>query len=407
MPSKSVKESVDYQAEESRESSTTELPLKSLILLGFDHGEEDRILQILGAVRSVATLRKLSEPSAIEIPSEDETPDLLILNVRQAKETSEELAFLDDICPHELPVLLVFDSLDTDSKQQALRLGFNHFIDRPFHDIDLIARVQAISNPRLRWSRTLASTPSDSITQDQIEHLMASRQDLLFCLARAGEHSNAESHLHLLRVGLYVGAISEQLGFDPNQVQLLEQAALLHDVGKIQIPDLILLKPSELTEKEYLHMMRHCEFGRDIIHSAMDSKWRTLGHYRTVAANRNSPDTTLLRIAAQIALCHHERWDGTGYPRGLAGEAIPIEARITAVADVFDALSSSRPYKSAFMPDACLKMMLQEKGKHFDPRIMNAFVSCRDRLWSIRQQVERSEGERSEGERHAAARTLN
>ncbi len=385
----------DDPPEEANESSASAIPLKSLMLLGFPPDEERRILAILGGLRSRAPLRRMADPSGTQARAEEDTPDLIILNVRDIDHASEGLTFLREEGPRDIPILLMFDGFDSETKQRAFNLGFHNFIDRPFQDVDLMARVRAISNTTTEFNEIRSRCSSDSSVQNQIDHLLASRQDLLFCLARAGEHPNAESHLHLLRVGLYAGAISEQLGFDPNQVELLEQAALLHDVGKIRIPDLILLKPSELTEEEYLHMMRHCEFGRDIIHSAMEPKWRILGHYRTTRDQEKYPDTTLLKVAGQIALCHHERWDGTGYPQGLAGEAIPIEARITAVADVFDALSSSRPYKSAFMPDACLEMIVDQKEKHFDPRIVDAFVSCRDRLWSIRQQVEHREAEAS------------
>jgi putative two-component system response regulator len=147
-------------------------------------------------------------------------------------------------------------------------------------------------------------------------------------------------------------------------------AALLHDVGKIGVPDSILLKPGPLDSAEREVIKRHCEIGGRIVEPGPDDTWMTVsGQHSTLPITASHP---LLDMAKTIALTHHEKWDGSGYPAGLAGEQIPIEGRIVAVADVFDALSSARPYKAPVPPERCLEIMFQERGRHFDPAVFDA-----------------------------------
>ena len=188
----------------------------------------------------------------------------------------------------------------------------------------------------------------------QLEHqvrvrtveLEESRLQIVHCLARAAEYRDDDTGRHVMRVGRFAGIIARELGLPPERCQMLQLASLLHDVGKIGIPDAILLKPGRLDPEEFRHMQRHCEFGRMIIQPLPEheSEARKLREVLGVSA-LSTIDSPLLSMAAEIAWTHHEKWDGTGYPRGLSGEQIPLEGRITAVADVFDAVSSKRPYK--------------------------------------------------------------
>jgi putative two-component system response regulator len=167
-------------------------------------------------------------------------------------------------------------------------------------------------------------------------------------------------------VGSYCEILARELGFDENAARMLGLAAQLHDVGKIGLPDSVLLKQGKLTPAEYDVVKRHCDIGLAIVRP-MDG------------ANSH----LLLDMAARIAHCHHERWDGTGYPRGLAGAAIPIEARITSVADVFDALSRSRPYKPAFPIERCMAMLEEGRNTQFDPAVLDAIVRRSDDVIEI------------------------
>ena len=186
-------------------------------------------------------------------------------------------------------------------------------------------------------------------------------------------------------VGKYAAVIAKQLGFGPNYCRQIELAAQLHDVGKIGIPDSILLNPGKLSREEFEIMKEHCRLGCEIM--------APLARAEMSGLNRNlhgQPVTgvasPMLALAANIARTHHEKWDGTGYPDGLQGEEIPIEGRITCVADVYDALCSERPYKPSFPREKCLEIMLSERGTRFDPRVLDVFFERLDMIDQIGQE---------------------
>ena len=179
-----------------------------------------------------------------------------------------------------------------------------------------------------------------------------------------------------MRVGRYAGVIGKSYGMDENEVGWLELAAQLHDVGKIAIPDSILYKPGKLTEEEFEIMKTHCLQAERIFGGGSGSN---------AIEACTSP---LLQMAAEIALTHHERWDGKGYPHQLAGHRIPLSGRITAVADVFDAVSSRRHYKSAFSLDECYRILEDGRGSHFDPEVLDAFFRVRDQIERILEELQ-------------------
>ena len=201
-------------------------------------------------------------------------------------------------------------------------------------------------------------------TQEQaIEELRASRQETVERLAKAIEMHDAETGRHVNQMASIAAFLGSQLGFDDDRVLLLRAAAPMHDVGKIATPDGILQKPGPLTTGEREEMQRHTTVGHQIL---ADS------------------DSELLSLAATIALTHHERWDGAGYPQGLAGEEIPLDGRITAVADVFDALLSDRCYRSALSVDDAVEVMKEGRGTHFDPQIVDALLGHLEEALSLR-----------------------
>lgn len=351
-----------------------------LLLAGLPSATSHQITRILGSRFVKYHVVRLTSLDGRNEVSVDLPPSLIVISAKLFATDPCGVADFQSEYPSS-PVLLLTNDRDDTLKERAFAFGINEFLSEPFSDIDFLARVTALLH-----RSTAVVTPNES-EPCQCAQLRESRQDLLLALARTGEYRNQDSVLHLLRVGRYVGVIAEHLGFDPHQVELLEQAALLHDVGKIGIPELILLKPSELTKHEYERIQTHCAIGRDLILSSLNPNLRVLGCFRGRDTDVTS-NSALITVAANIAYSHHERWDGAGYPEGLAGEAIPIEARITAIADVFDALSSARPYKSSFMPSKCMQLIEEECGKHFDPRVVEAFLQCKDKLWSIRQELE-------------------
>ncbi len=199
-------------------------------------------------------------------------------------------------------------------------------------------------------------------------------------LLRVADARDRETGHHSDRTGRIVAALAEELGFDEAAVQQLRRAALLHDIGKVAVPDEILHKPGPLTEDERAQMRRHVRVG-----------WQVL----------SGSDDPTLQLAAEIALAHHERWDGRGYPLGLVGEAIPVKARITAVADVFEALTSDRPYRGALSVEVARAVIVEGRGTHFDPRIVDAFVASA----TIGQIIGRDAAQPGASDPHALART--
>jgi putative two-component system response regulator len=186
-----------------------------------------------------------------------------------------------------------------------------------------------------------------------LDEIRETRLAIVQRLGRASEYKDNETGMHVIRMSHYSRIIARAAGFSEHEADDLLNAAPMHDVGKIGIPDSIIRKPGKLDADEWREMQRHAEIGAEII-----------GH----------DASSLLQMARRIALYHHEKWDGSGYPEGLKGEAIPIEARIVAIADVFDALTSVRPYKKAWTVDDAVNLIVSESGKHFDPTLVSVFV---------------------------------
>lgn len=309
-------------------------------------------------------------------------PDLILLDIQMPEVNGLDIlkAVRSDSELSQIPVLILTGSCDSDTKLVALRAGATDLLSKPVHSEELLARlgnvlkIKAYQDQLCRYSQEL-----EEAVQRRTAELELSRLDVIHCLARAAEFRDDDTGQHVLRVGRYARIIGNQLGFSRLQLDILEPAAQLHDVGKIGISDAILLKPGKLSEEEFEQMQRHCGFGKRITDPLSESESRVLRRHPEIGAQiMDSATSPILEMARQIALTHHERWDGSGYPLGLAGEDIPIEGRITAVADVFDALSSKRPYKPAFPLKKCFEMMESGRGTQFDPAILDAFFARRD-----------------------------
>ncbi len=187
--------------------------------------------------------------------------------------------------------------------------------------------------------------------------LVETQFELVRCLARAGEFRDNDTGSHILRVSIGCHMLAQAAGLPRKEVELIRYASMMHDIGKIGVSDRVLLKPAKLTPEEFEHMKSHCAVGVEI-----------LGDY----------EADVTRMARDIALTHHERWDGAGYPRGLKGEEIPVTGRITAIIDVYDALISTRPYKQAMSVEEALAMIREGSGHQFDPRLVEHFFAIQD-----------------------------
>ena len=308
-----------------------------------------------------------------------ESPDLLMLDIVMPGVDGLQLLaeIRKDPATQFLPVLILTATRDPQTKLLALDLGATDFLEKPVSVVDVLPRIRnALILKEYQDGLKADADALEALVQVRTAELMQSRRDVVECLARAGEYRDHETGNHVVRVGKFVQIIATQLGLPPEERDLMSQAALLHDVGKIGISDLVLLKPGRLAPEEFSLMKKHCEFGRDIIcpETPLDADMP--------AARRRSP---LLEMAARIAMTHHEWWDGTGYPSGLKGQEIPLEGRITAVADVFDALSSERPYKPPYDLERSVAILRHQRSTQFDPAVLDAFFAAFDQIVAIHE----------------------
>ena len=262
-------------------------------------------------------------------------------------------------------VILVTALGDAASRRRGLDLGGNDYVTKPVDLPELLLRVRNClefghTHRMLLQERDML----EERVQERTVRLRDSYRSVIRALARAADYKDNETGRHIMRIGETAALIAQGLGAPPTWVELLRLAAPMHDVGKIGIADQILLKPGKLTEDEYRAMQEHARIGNQIL--------------------SDSGRSSLLELAAEIALNHHEKWDGSGYPAGLQGEQIPLSARIVALCDVYDALRSERPYKPAWPVERAQALILEQSGKHFDPTVVEVMASLFDEIELVR-----------------------
>ncbi|AVY92644.1 putative two-component system response regulator [Microvirgula sp. AG722] len=276
-------------------------------------------------------------------------PDLILLDIMMPGMSGYEVCqtLKQSAATADIPVIFVTALAEAANEQHGFDLGAVDYITKPFSP--------AIVKVRVRNQLSLV----------QADVLRRTRLQIVQCLGMAAEYKDNETGLHVVRMSHYARVLALAAGYSPSAAEELLHAAPMHDVGKIGIPDAILQKPGKLTDAEWQIMRQHTVIGARII---------------------GEHDSGLLRMAAIIALNHHEKWDGSGYPQGLRGENIPHVARIVAIADVFDALTSVRPYKQAWPVEKALALIRDESGRHFDPELAALLPGCMDDILRIKQQ---------------------
>lgn len=305
------------------------------------------------------------------------TPDVVLLDIMMPEVSGLDLLRIMKATPQlaTIPVIVLTASADASVKTEALQLGANDFLSKPVEPGELVLRVRNVLTLKLHFDMVANySINLERQVQERTRELAESRRQVIYCLARAAEFRDNDTGRHVIRVGKYAGVIAREMGFNDAQVEALEMAAQLHDVGKIGIPDAILHKPGKLDPEEFDFMQKHTGFGKQIIECMATDEWSRLKEHTKIGSKLLDPKASpVMSMACRIALTHHEWWNGAGYPLGLAGEDIPVEGRITAVADVFDALSSKRPYKKPIPREQCFQMLEEKRGQHFDPTVLDAF----------------------------------
>lgn len=284
--------------------------------------------------------------------------------------------------------VVIVTGLDArDQKARAIELGASDLLTKPVSTAELQARLRnALQLKAYQDDLRARNAVLEEEVRRRTTEIAASRAEVVFRLAKAAELRDEETGLHVVRVGCYCRTIAQTLDLGAAFCDTIFLAGPLHDVGKIGIPDEILLKPGKLDPGEWTVMRRHTQIGAAILSrepGAFEALLSSSGGLRSLVEPR--PENPVLAMAADIAMAHHERWDGDGYPRGLAGNDIPLAARICAVADVYDALGSVRPYKPAYPEEQVLAIMADGRGSQFDPEVYDAFGDCLPELQTLRR----------------------
>jgi putative two-component system response regulator len=307
------------------------------------------------------------------------SPDVVLLDIRMPGVNGLDILRARKMYPSlkHVPVIVLTASTDPSTKRHALDLGASDFLTKPLDPNDLVPRVKNALIVKKHYDQKASQAAHlEELVRRRTAELVQSRQELILSLARAAEHRDNETGNHVLRVGRYARIIAQELHWPEPQIEILELAAQLHDVGKIGVPDSILFKPGRLEPQEYDVVKNHCAWGVKIIGPLRESDSQMYrSHTRLGESILHVRGSATLMMASRIAQTHHENWDGSGYPLGLAGEDIPIEGRITAIADVYDALSTRRPYKEAYPREQCFDIMEELRCKKFDPRLLDYFFS--------------------------------
>ncbi|HLJ57316.1 MAG TPA: HD domain-containing phosphohydrolase [Chthonomonadaceae bacterium] len=319
------------------------------VLIVDDEIANVRLLEIILRQAGFGCVCSTTDPRRVFDLYDEMRPDALLLDLMMPHLDGFEI--MAGVLAREpqdsyVPILIMTADPSLTVRQKALTHGAKDFLTKPFDETEVLLRLKNLLQVRLQHRILEAGV------RDRTRELEASQREMLQRLALAAEYRDDETGLHTRRVGSMAQRIAQQLGLHPSITGIIHEAATLHDIGKIAIPDAILLKRGNLTQEEYEVMRTHTVIGARILAGSV-SPW--------------------LQLAAEIALTHHERWDGEGYA-GLAGDNIPLSGRIVALADVYDALTHLRPYKPAWPADRAIAEVRSLSGSHFDPRIVSAFM---------------------------------
>ncbi len=296
-------------------------------------------------------------------------PDLLLLDLHMPRITGfDVMTLLRREYPDDyLPIIIISVDVNDSIHLRALSAGAKDFLNKPYDRAKVIMRCRNIAETNLLHTAVKDQNVNlAKIIRERTAELHQSRLDVIRRLGFASEYRDTDTGDHIVRMSRYCEALARTIGLSHEECELILATSPLHDVGKIAIPDSILLKPGALTSQELEVMRTHTEIGAEILSGGTSS---------------------FLKMAETVALTHHERWDGKGYPRGLKGDAIPLVGRICAICDVFDALTSERPYKKAWTFDAAIKELKRLRGIHFEPQMCDAFIRIIAEIKSISRDV--------------------
>jgi putative two-component system response regulator len=320
---------------------------KSIILVVDDTPDNIEVLRWV-LIEDYQVMAATHGKKALKIAQGTPKPDLILLDVMMPDLDGYDICrkLKSDPRTSKIPVIFLTTKDETENEKMGLEIGAVDYIHKPIKPSIVQARVRTHLN-LYKQNRLL-----EKKVLERTAELHETRLEITQRLGRAAEFRDNETGMHVIRMGHYARLIASALGVDDEWADMILHAAPMHDVGKIGIPDKILLKPGKLSPAEWEIMKTHSTIGGKIF---------------------SEGTSRIMKMSQSIALTHHEKWDGSGYPEGLKGEEIPLEGRIVAVADVFDALISQRPYKEAWPVEKSVRLIEMESGKHFDPQVAQAF----------------------------------
>ena len=345
--------------------------------------DEDRNRRLMGAMLASLGYDVILAPDGEEALRKvlEDPPDVVLLDIMMPGLDGFEVAarLKENEESAMIPIVMVTALNEVDDRVKALEVGADDFLTKPVDRTELRARVRSLVkvkayNDHMRdyqkeLEREVASRTKE--LHQAFERIKSASLETIHRLSKAAEYRDEDTGAHIQRMSRYAAAVATRMGMAGEAVEDVLYAAPMHDAGKIGIPDRILLKPGKLDADEWEIMKQHTVIGGDIL---------------------GGSSSGFIRLGEVIALTHHERWDGSGYPRGLKGTAIPLAGRITAIADVFDALTSKRPYKEPFSVEKSLEIIREGRGGHFDADVVDAFLAVQDEILSIREE-HKDEGE--------------
>jgi len=336
--------------------------MKATVLIVDDAPENIDVLT--GILRKYYKVKAaLNGAAAINIANSEKKPDLILLDVLMPGIDGYEVCkkLKENVETAHIPIIFVTAKSEIKDEEYGFTLGAVDYITKPISPPLVLARVKT------QLAMYDQARHLEKLVQKRTAELNETRVEIIRRLGRAAEFKDNETGMHVIRMSWFSRFLAEQIGKSEQWCDLLYNAAPMHDIGKIGIPDRVLLKPGKLDNEEWAIMQKHVEYGAEII------------------GDHSSP---LLKLAKEVAIFHHEKWNGKGYPKGVSGKDIPLSARIVAIADVFDALTSERPYKKAWSEERAIALLHEESGEHFEPYLVSEFVKCLPRVREIQSQYQ-------------------
>ena len=347
--------------------SETELLNNERIFIIDDEPVNLKLMSKILCSQGYSNLVKIQDPREVLNHYHEERPDLILLDINMPHldgyQVMEQLKMLND--PLSPPIIILTAQHGKDYLLRALSEGARDFVTKPFDRSELLMRVRNLLDVQLAHNLVHNQKKVlEKMVRARTEELRRTQLQVVQRLGKAAEYRDEDTGNHILRMSYISFLLAQGIGWPEPDCELILNASPMHDIGKIGIPDSILLKAGRLNEQEWDIMKRHAVIGGELL---------------------ENDDSDLMRMAHTIALTHHEKWDGSGYPNGLAGENIPHVGRITALADVFDALTSDRPYKNAWPVEDAVEMIKKNRGEHFDPDLVDLFLQELPAILKVRE----------------------